>query len=100
MKKPTATYQIVHVSFSFMILNWKKYEEVENIVNCNFCKLSKFKFKIFFFSVNTASKGGDEEPQKVKAAVFSNIALCHLKLKNYYEVKKAVSNSNWHKFHW
>ncbi|XP_055298663.1 FK506-binding protein 59 isoform X2 [Sitodiplosis mosellana] len=36
-----------------------------------------------------SSKGGDEEPQKVKAAVFSNIALCHLKLKNYYEVKKA-----------
>lgn len=37
-----------------------------------------------------ATKGGDEEPQKVKAAVFLNIALCHLKLKNYYEVKKAV----------
>lgn len=40
---------------------------------------------------NLASKGADDEPQKVKAAVFSNIALCHLKLKNYYEVKKAVS---------
>lgn len=39
----------------------------------------------------SASKGGDEEAQKVKAAVFSNIALCHLKLKNFYEVKKAVS---------
>lgn len=38
-----------------------------------------------------ASKGPEDEPQKVKAAVFSNIALCHLKLKNYYEVKKAVS---------
>lgn len=34
---------------------------------------------------------GDDEPQKVKAAVHSNIALCHLKLKNFYEVKKAVS---------
>lgn len=41
-----------------------------------------------------ASKGGDDEPQKVKAAVFSNIALCHLKLKNYYEVRKAVSWNN------
>lgn len=40
-----------------------------------------------------ASKSEDEEPKKVKAAVFSNIALCHLKLKNYYEVKKAVGSS-------
>lgn len=34
----------------------------------------------------------DDESQKVKAAVFSNIALCHLKLKNYLDVKKAVSS--------
>lgn len=43
---------------------------------------------------NLASKGPDDEPQKVKAAVFSNIALCHLKLKNNYEVKKAVSEKS------
>lgn len=39
-----------------------------------------------------ASKDLEDEPQKVKAAVFSNIALCHLKLKNYYEVKKACDS--------
>lgn len=33
----------------------------------------------------------DEESQKLKAAVFLNIALCHLKLNNSLEVKKAVS---------
>lgn len=34
----------------------------------------------------------DPESQKVKAAVFLNIALCHLKLNNSLEVKKAVSH--------
>lgn len=33
----------------------------------------------------------DEESQKLKAAVFLNIALCQLKLNNSLEVKKAVS---------
>lgn len=45
---------------------------------------------MFFFCNTATKKDGDEEPLKVKAAVFSNIALCHLKLKNFYEVKKAV----------
>lgn len=31
-----------------------------------------------------------DEPHKLKAALFSNIALCHLKLQNYYEARKAV----------
>lgn len=36
----------------------------------------------------------DEESQKLKAAVFLNIALCHLKLNNSLEVKKAVSGKS------
>lgn len=37
----------------------------------------------------------DEESQKMKAAVFSNIALCHLKMGNLSEVRRAVSSSIW-----
>lgn len=33
----------------------------------------------------------DEESQKVKAAVWSNSGLCQLKLKNWLEVRRAVS---------
>lgn len=43
------------------------------------------------FNKISASKGDFQEAQKLKAAVFSNIALCNLKLESYYEVKKAVS---------
>lgn len=34
----------------------------------------------------------DEESQKVKVAVFLNISLCHLKLNNLSEARKAVSS--------
>ncbi|XP_031627970.1 FK506-binding protein 59 isoform X2 [Contarinia nasturtii] len=42
-----------------------------------------------FLSNCTTSKGACEEAQAVKAAVHSNIALCYLKLNNYYDAKKA-----------
>lgn len=44
---------------------------------------------IFFVFSNFSD---DDESQKVKAAVFLNIALCQLKLNNALEVKKAVSS--------
>lgn len=81
MKRRTPICQILQVSaviHSFVSLLHKIY-----------CKT--FTLHMSQNNSNLASKGADDEPQKVKAAVFSNIALCHLKLKNYYEVKKAVS---------
>lgn len=44
---------------------------------------------LLFILFNTIAE--DEESQKLKAAVFLNIALCQLKLNNSLEVKRAVS---------
>lgn len=63
------------------------------IIKCHFCNFSRHFLNVKCKIFSSASKGGEqnEEPQKVKTAVFSNIALCQLKLKNHLEVKKAVS---------
>ena len=78
MKRQTLICQISHVSVLFII---------------SIATLLKYSnlFTLQMSNLNLASKNADDEPQKVKAAVYLNIALCQTKLKNYYEVKKAVS---------
>lgn len=50
--------------------------------------INRFSFSIRFSEM----VGGEDEPRKVKVAVFSNIALCNLKLENFSETRKAVSD--------
>lgn len=58
--------------------------------------------KIIFYNYSSNYSIIDEpesEAQKVKAAVYLNIALCHMKVKNHTEAKKAVSAIKRRLFH-
>lgn len=97
----TVEYTVTLIEFEKEVQSWKLNND-ESIAQAKLAKekatgfLKKEKYqlaiKLYEKSNSYLSNCSDEESQKLKAAVFSNIALCHLKLNNTVEVKKAVSN--------